>query len=151
MLTNDESYAKSYFAIGRGGKKPRKDFACWSEVKSFVSYYYDNLFEISESYPENVPESERKQILAEYADIYSPDDDNNTWFEKIKALGEKYGYTSDMKAYKADPESFKGSVTDVSNVIRVAVTGRNNSPDLCTVMQVLGSDRVLARIKNQAK
>ena len=151
MLTADEGYAKSYFAIGRGGKKPRKDFACWSEVKSFVSYYYDGLFTVEESYPENVPESERKQILSEYAEIYSKDDDNNTWFEKIKALGEKYGYTSDMKAYKADPGAFKGSVTDVSNVIRVAVTGRNNSPDLCTVMQVLGSDRVISRVKAAIK
>ncbi len=151
MLTADEGYAKSYFAIGRGGKKPRKDFACWSEVKSFVSYYYDDLFTVEESYPENVPESERKQILSEYAEIYSKDDDNNTWFEKIKALGEKYGYTSDMKAYKADPGAFKGSVTDVSNVIRVAVTGRNNSPDLCTVMQVLGSDRVISRVKAAIK
>ena len=151
MLTADEGYAKSYFAIGRGGKKPRKDFACWSEVKSFVSYYYDDLFTVEESYPENVPESERKQILSEYAEIYSKDDDNNTWFEQIKALGEKYGYTSDMKAYKADPGAFKGSVTDVSNVIRVAVTGRNNSPDLCTVMQVLGSDRVISRVKAAIK
>lgn len=150
ILTSDADYAKAYFAIGRGGKKPRKDFACWSEVRDFVSYYYDNMFEIKESYPENVSEDERKALLAEYVKIYSPDDDNNAWFEKIKELSEKYGYTSDMKAYKQDPAAFKGSITDVSNVIRVAVTGRNNSPDLCTVMSVLGKDRVILRIKAAA-
>ena len=151
LLISDEAYAKSYFAIGRGGKKPRKDFACYSEVKSFVSYYYDHMFKIEEEYPENVSCQERKQMLCEYAGMYDEKDDNNTWFEKIKALGEKYGYTSDMKAYKANPESFKGSITDVSNVIRVAVTGRNNSPDLCTVMSVLGRERVIKRILAESK
>lgn len=149
LLEADHEYAKSVFAIGRGGKKPRKDFACWSEVKDFVSYYYDELFAPSDKeYPEHVPEDERKQILSEYAEIYSEQDDNNVWFDKIKELSEKHGYTSDMKAYKADPAAFKGSVTDVSNVIRVAVTGRTNSPDLCTVMKVIGSERVLKRISD---
>ncbi len=146
LLTQNPDYAKQYFAIGRGGKKPRKDFACWSEVKAFVSYYYDSLFTIEEAFPENVSEDERKTLLEEYAAVYDEKDDNNGWFEKIKALCDKHGYASDMKAYKENPEAFKGSITDVSNVIRVAVTGRNNSPDLCTVMQVLGKERVVNRI-----
>lgn len=146
MLTSDENYAKAYFAIGRGGKKPRKDFACWSEVKDFVSYYYDSLFTIEEAFPENVSADERKTLLTEYAAMYDENDDNNGWFEKIKELSEKYGYTSDMKAYKENPDAFKGSITDVSNVIRVAVTGRNNSPDLCSLMKVIGKERVTKRI-----
>lgn len=151
ILTENEAYAKAYFAIGRGGKKPRKDFACWSEVKAFVSYYYDGMFTIEDSFPENIPEAERKAMLADYLGMYDPADDNNTWFEKVKALAEKYGYTSDMKAYKADPSAFKGSITDVSNIIRVAITGRLNSPDLCTVMNVMGIDRVRARLENASK
>ena len=83
--------------------------------------------------------------------MYDPADDNNTWFEKVKTLSEKYGYTSDMKAYKADPTAFKGSITDVSNIIRVAITGRLNSPDLCTVMNVLGVDTVKARLESATK
>ncbi len=150
MLTSDEEYAKAYFAIGRGGKKPRKDFACWSEVKSFVSYYYDNLFAIEEAFPENVSTQERAAMLNDYASLYDENDDNNGWFEKIKALSDKYGYASDMKAYKENPDAFKGSITDVSNVVRVAVTGRNNSPDLCSLMKVMGKDRVIARIKSAA-
>ena len=150
ILSADPDYAKRFFAIGRGGKKPRKDFACWSEVKSYISYYYDELFTREEDFPANVSADERKVLLEEYAEIYDAADDNTAWFEKIKALGEKHGYTSDMKAYKADPTAFKGSVSDVSNVIRVAVTGRNNSPDLCSVMQVLGAERVLKRIRDAA-
>ena len=146
MLTSDANYAKAYFAIGRGGKKPRKDFACWSEVKDFVSYYYDNLFSIQEAFPENVSKEERAAMLTDYAAMYDENDDNNGWFEKVKELSEKYGYTSDMKSYKENPSAFKGSITDVSNVIRVAVTGRNNSPDLCSLMKVLGKDRVVKRI-----
>ena len=146
ILSANPEYAKEYFAIGRGGKKPRKDFACWSEVKDFVSYYYDEMFKIEEAFPENVSGEDRSAILKDYAEIYSVDDDNNAWFEKIKTICDKYGYISDMKAYKENPDAFKGSITDVSNVIRVAVTGRNNSPDLCTVMKVLGKERVIKRI-----
>ncbi len=151
ILTADKNYALAYLAIGRGGKKPRKDFACWSEVKDFVSYYHDDMFTMTDEYPENVPEAERKAMLAEYIGMYSLDDDNNAWFEKVKELSEKYGYTSDMKAYKAGPDAFKGSITDVSNIIRVAITGRLNSPDLCTVMNVMGEGRVKARLEMAAK
>ncbi len=144
-LAADPEYAKSILAIGRGGKKPRKDIMIWSEVKDYMGFFYDDFYKVTDAYPENVPESERAQILADYAESYSVDDDNNAWFEKVKAISEKYGYTSDMKAYKADPSSFKGSVTDVSNLIRIAITGRANSPDLCTICKLLGQERVRAR------
>ncbi len=148
LLTRDKEYALCVFAIGRGGKKPRKDFASWNEVRNYVSYFFDELFQREESYPKNIPENERKSILADYLLIYDENDDNNMWFEKLKSIAEKYGYTSDMKAYKENPDAFKGNITDVSNVVRVAVTGRNNSPDLCSVMKVLGKDRVLLRLSD---
>ena len=52
-----------------------------------------------------------------------------------------------MKEYKAAPEKFGGSVADVSTFLRVAVTGKTNSPDLYTVMQILGYDRTVDRIR----
>lgn len=150
LLCENEDYAKKFFAIGRGGKKPRKDFACWSEVKDFVSYFYDSLFCVNkDEYPENIASDERRNILKEYIDLYCETDDQNEWFNRVKQLSEKFGYTTDMKAYKANPESFKGSVTDVSTVIRVAVTGRKNSPDLYSICQLLGADRVINRLKNE--
>lgn len=144
-LAADPEYAKSILAIGRGGKKPRKDIMIWSEVKDYMGFFYDDYYKVTDAYPENIPEGERTQILADYAESYSSEDDNNAWFEKVKAISEKYGYTSDMKAYKADPSAFKGSVTDVSNLIRIAITGRANSPDLCTICKLLGEERVRAR------
>lgn len=147
LISADAEYLKKFLAIGRGGKKPRKDFACWSEVKDFVSYMYDALFEQKDEYPAHVSAEDRNVLLKEYAALYAPEDDNNTWFEKVKNLSEAHGYTGDMKAYKATPEAFKGSVADVSNVIRVAITGRTNSPDLCSLMALLGKDRVTERLE----
>ncbi len=151
LMTRNPEYTKSFLSIGRGGKKPRKDFSCWSEIKEHISYYFDELFKIQESYPECMSADDVKNILCDYAEIYSENDDNNAWFEKIKGICDKYGYASDMKAYKENPDAFKGSITDVSTAIRVAVTGRQNSPDLYSIMQVLGKDTVIARIKNAAK
>ncbi|MGI6196553.1 MAG: glutamate--tRNA ligase [Eubacteriales bacterium] len=150
LISADADYLKKFLAIGRGGKKPRKDFACWSEVKEFVSYMYDALFEQKDEYPAHVSTEDRNVLLKEYAALYVPEDDNNTWFEKVKNLSEAHGYTGDMKAYKATPDAFKGSVADVSNVIRVAITGRTNSPDLCSLMALLGKDRVTERLEKAA-
>lgn len=151
LISRDPEYITNIFAIGRGGKKPRKDFACWSEVKDFISYFFDETFKVNENeYPGNITSEDRKAILSEYAKIYKTEADNNGWFETVKNLSEKHGFTSDMKAYKADPSAFKGSVADVSTVIRVAITGRQNSPDLFAICNLLGEDRVKVRVSAQA-
>ena len=71
----------------------------------------------------------------------------NTWFGKVKAIAEELGFASDMKAYKAAPEAYKGNVADISSFIRVAVTGKQNAPDLYTVMQIIGEANTRARIE----
>ena len=85
-------------------------------------------------------------MLNKYAEIYSADDDKDEWFAKVKSICEPLGFSPDVKAYKAEPDKFKGHVGDVSTIIRVAVTGRTNTPDLCAIMKLLGKDRVTARL-----
>jgi len=145
-LAKDADYAKSIFAIGRGGKKPRKDLTTWSDVRGYVDLFYDELFEIKDSYPEQFNKADVKKALESFVVGYDKNDDMNTWFDKIKAIAESLGFASDMKAYKADPTAFKGNVADVSMFLRVAVTGKFNAPDMYTVMQILGYDRVCTRI-----
>ena len=148
LLNSDKEYATKIFSIGRGGKKPRKDFAVWSETKDYCSYFYDETFNATNDYPEKVSKEDVKNILEAYLKVYDVNDDNSVWFDKVKSICEPLGFTTDMKAYKQNPDSFKGSVADISTVIRVAVTGRQNTPDLCTIMQLLGEERSLQRIKN---
>ena len=145
LLLKDPEYAKAILGIGRGGKKPRKDLATWKEARPYMGFFYDELFGRTEAFPEaeNIPE-----ILGAFADGYSEQDEQDVWFDKIKAIADRYGYASDMKAYKENPEGWKGSVADVSNFIRIAVTGRSSSPDMFAVMRILGSDRVTGRIRN---
>ncbi len=146
MLEADPAYAKAIFSIGRGGKKPRKDFATLAEVKPFIRFFYDDLFELEDGIPEKFDRADVKAVFEAFLDSYDPADDMNAWFEKIRKIGESLGYTPDMKAYKADPDAYRGNVGDVSMFLRVAVTGRLNSPDMYAVMQVLGEDRVRGRV-----
>ena len=146
LLARDPAYATAIFAIGRGGKKPRKDFATWADVKPYMGFFYDELFRIEDAYEERFDRNDIKKALSAFLDSYDPADDMNVWFEKIKAIAESIGYASDMKAYKADPAAFRGSIADVSMFLRVAVTGKLNAPDLYTVMQLLGQERVFARL-----
>ena len=148
LLAQNKDYAKKIFAIGRGGKKPRKDLTTWADAKAYMGFFYDELYTLEDSYDEKYDKADIKATLNAFKESFDENDDMNTWFDKIKAIGEGLGYTSDMKAYKASPESFKGSVADVSMFIRVAVTGKLNSPDMYAVMQILGKNRVFARIEN---
>lgn len=150
-LTADEAYAKAILAIGRGGKKPRKDFATWVDVKPYLDFFYDDWFRIADEYPEGTDKADVKKALALFAETYDEHDEMDVWFDKIKAIADTLGYASDMKAYKENPGSYRGNVADVSMFLRVAVTGKLNSPDMYAVMQVLGRARVLARVEEMQK
>ncbi len=147
LLTRDKDFAIGMIGIGRGGEKPRKDISHWKQSKDFYSFFFDELFKIEDSYPENVSEEDRKIILSKYMETYDHSDDQSTWFSKVRAIGEELGYAPQPKLYKKNPENYKGHVGDVSGVIRVAVTGRGNSPDVWCIQQVLGEERTMERIK----
>ena len=146
VLTSDPDYAKAILAIGRGGKKPRKDFTVWTDVKPYLDFFYDDLFTVKDALPEGTDVSDVKATIEAFKASYNPADEMTVWFDKVKAIATDLGYAADMKAYKADPTAFKGSVADISGFLRLAVTGKLNAPDLYTVMQLLGKDRVFARL-----
>lgn len=145
-LTADPGYAKAIFAIGRGGKKPRKDFATLCDVRPYLDFFYDDLFAVTDAVPDPFSKTDVRAALSRFAATYDERDDAAAWFEKIRAVARSIGYADDMKAYRQDPAAYPGSVADVSMFLRIAVTGRVNSPDMYDVMQVLGRDRVLSRI-----
>ena len=151
VLAANPAYAEEIFAIGRGGKKPRKDLATWADAKPYMGFFYDEFYRIEDAIPETFATSDVVAALQTFAQSYDEADDMNTWFDKVKAIARDLGFADDMKAYKADPTAFKGSVADVSMFLRVAVTGKQNAPDLYTVMHILGRDRTMARIDAMIK
>ena len=146
VLARVPEYAKKIFAIGRGGKKPRKDLATWKDVKPYMGFFYDEFF-TREDFPAQFDHAVIRSALEKFLAAYDPADDSAVWFDKVKAVTTEIGFAADMKQYKADPAAFPGSVADVSGFLRIAVTGKSNSPDLYTVMQLLGSERSAARIR----
>ena len=146
-LEADPDYALRILAIGRGGKKPRKDMATWTEAKPYMGFFYDEYLE-APVFDEKFDKAVVSDVLKRFLAAYDPADDASVWFDKVKAITESIGFTTDMKAYKADPAAFPGTVADVSNFLRIAITGKTNSPDLYTVMQILSKDRSIQRIEN---
>ena len=145
-LARDPAFTESIFAIGRGGKKPRKDLATWSDAKPYMGFFFDYVQE--DPYEEKFDKADIKSALEKFLLTFDMTDDMNAWFEKVKAVAREIGYADDMKAYKASPEEYRGSIADVSMFLRVAVTGKMNAPDLYTVMQILGKDETARRIQN---
>ena len=145
-LEADPDYAKRILAIGRGGRKPRKDLATWKEAKPYMGFFYDEYLE-APVFDEKFSKATIRTVLEKFLTSYDPADDSAVWFDKVKAITAEIGFTTDMKAYKADPDAFPGTVADVSTFLRQSVTGKTNSPDLYTVMQILGKDRTVARIR----
>lgn len=145
-LAADPEFATRILAIGRGGKKPRKDLAVWKDAKEYMGFFYDGYLE-KPDFGTAFDKAVIADVLNRFLASFDIGDDANTWFEKVKTITNEIGFTTDMKAYKADPSAFPGTVADVSTFIRLAVTGKTNSPDLYTVMQILGKDRTISRIQ----
>ena len=150
-FTKNPEFSRNMVNIDRESPKPRKDIAKWSEVKEYFAYMFDAYFTPDFDLPENIQKEDAKAILQKYAEIYDEADDKDAWFSKIKDMCEPLGFTPNVKEFKKNPESFKGHVGDVSTVIRLAVTGRKNTPDLCSIMKLLGKETVTARINKIIK
>lgn len=154
-MLKDKDYALKVLGIERGNAKPRKDISKWKEVKNAIIYMYDDKFEkLDLEYADTkiTDKNEIAKILKLYLEKYFDiNHDKQTWFDKIKELAEEVGYAREVKMYKQEPEKWPGHVGDISTVIRVALTGRTNTPDMYEIMQTLGEERTKQRIENAIK
>lgn len=146
LFVRDPEMTKQFLSIGRGGKKPRKDLALWSETKAYMDFMFDELFQPDYSGMPERAKADAKAILTEYQDVYDAQDEMTVWFDKVKALAERHGFAPETKLYKKNPEQYKGSVGDISMVLRVAICGRTNAPDLYSVMQLMPTEKIKARL-----
>ena len=150
MLSANKEYSLKVLGIERENAKPRKDLAKWSELKHTISYMYNDKFDKNAEfeYGKVSDKDEIRKITKLYVEKYFDiNDDKQTWFDKMKDLAEEVGFAREVKMFKAEPEKWPGHVGDISTVIRVTLTGRQNTPDLYEIMQVLGKDTVIERLK----
>lgn len=153
IIKDNRQYLIDLFSIDRvNTPKPRKDIAKWEDTKTLYSYMFDSLANLDNldalDFDEKVSKEDCIAVLQEYSKVYDQNDEKDVWFAKVKSICEPLGFSADMKAYKKNPELFKGSVADVSGIIRVAVTGRRNTPDLYYIEKLLGQEKTLARLNN---
>lgn len=148
LITKYKDYTINILNIEREQKKPRKDYSSYSDIKNHIWYMYDELFKSPNyEFQKIVDKSEILNILNNYVKYYyCEQDDKESWFNKIKELCNKLGYASNMKDYKENPQDYKGNVSDVSTVIRVALTSKSMTPDLYEIMKLLGKERIVERI-----
>ena len=146
IFTADPVFSTAVVNIDRENPKPRKDIAKWSEVKDYVSYFYNSIYTADYTLPENISKADAAAIVEKYMNEFSLADDKDQWFARIKDMCEPLGFTPNVKEFKKNPEAFKGHVGDVSTVIRIALTSRRNTPDLYSIMQLLGEDEIKARL-----
>lgn len=150
LLSENKEYSIKVLNIERGKAKPRKDISKWSDVKEIIKYMYEEEYSKMDVYEfQNIDDKEEiKDIVKSYiTNYFDISDDKDTWFNKMKDLSESKGYAREVKAYKQEPEKYKGHVGDISTVIRVVLTTKHNTPDLYEIMQVLGEEMVIKRLK----
>lgn len=132
--------------MGVGQKRRRKDFEYAKQIMPMFSFFFDETF--VPNYEFKYDNAQVREILEKYLASYDHSADNNGWFNNVKAIADECGFASDMKAYKANPENFKGSVSDVAEILRITITGASNSPDLWTILHIMGEDKMRERINN---
>ena len=153
LVTADEAKSKEIFNIDKEGPKPRKDFEKWDDVRAKTFFFFDKLFEEDKNIelPKNIDMEEAKRIISIYKDKYTYDVTNDEWFYELKEIAVELGYATDRKKYKKNPEEYKGMVSDVAGAVRTAVTHRTNTPDLYTIMHIIGQDAVNKRFEEFIK
>ena len=156
-VENEPEKAKIWFAdkekmlgilrlyMGVGMKRRRKDFMYARQIFEMIGYFFEMGSEEKDEF--RLDKETVNTVLNEYLEMYNHYDDNSEWFNKLKAIADKHGFASDMKAYKANPEQFKGNVSDIAEIVRIAVTGRANTPDLWSIVHVMGEGQMKDRIK----
>lgn len=150
-LLKNRAYVEKILDLGRTGGKPRKDLIYASQIFDFISYFFDDYFVIEDTVPENVSDEDAAEILRRYLDTYDHSDDQTQWFEKIRAIADEMGYAVKPKDYKKNPDMYKGHVGHVSTVIRIALMGRSQSPDIWEIQQILGEQRTRDRLSIMIK
>ena len=147
LLCADAAYSTAILNIDRDVPKPRKDIAKWEDVPDYLSYFFDSRFVPSYELPQHVTAASAKAIAEAYLPVYDPSEDKDGWFARVKSICPALGYCPEVREYKKNPQNYPGHVGDVSTVIRLAITGRTHTPDLCAIMQLLGKERVLSRLR----
>jgi glutamate--tRNA ligase len=145
-IFDDEEYLKKIIDLGRNDKKPRKDLVYAEQIVEFISYFFDDMFAREDEIPAEVSAEDAREILKKYMESYDHADDQSQWFDKIRNIAVELGYAAKPKDYKKNPEDYKGHVGHVSTVIRIALMGRAQSPDVWCIQQIMGEDMTRRRI-----
>lgn len=132
--------------VGKGGKKPRKDLVNWKQACEFLSFYYDETFQVADEMPAEVDAETRLAFFQRYLDSYDHAADSAAWFAKVKEISSELGFAVKPKDYKKNPTAYKGSIVHTTNMLRIALTGHANAPDIWEVSHVLGEATVRERI-----
>jgi len=149
-LKGNRKTVEAILDLGRNDAKPRKDFISASQMFEFIRYFFDEFFVMEEPLPGEVSREDAAEILSRYATTYNHSDDQSAWFEKIRGITTDLGYAVKPKDFKNNPDQYKGHVGHVSTVIRLALVGRSQSPDLWEIQQILGEEKSMERIKKAA-
>jgi len=148
LLIEHKDAVLKLLSLGRDSAQPRKDLIYCEQIFEFISYFFDEYFKVADPYPENIEDTEAKKLLQAYLATYDHSDDQSQWFDKIRIISTENGYASKPKDFKKNPEMYKGHVGDVSTVIRIAIVGRSSSPDVWELQQIMGEEKVRARIQS---
>ena len=151
VIARDPGYLAAIMELGRSGAKPRKDLVYASQIMDFISYFFDEYFTVKDDVPEEVPHGDVTVILDKYLETYDFHDDSQQWFQKIRDIACELGYAEKPKDYKREPEKYKGHVGHVSTVIRLAITGLAQSPDIWEIQKILGEEHTRSRINRSKK
>lgn len=146
LVLNNKEYMLNILNIERGTDKPRKDIACYKDVKKYFWYMFDELFEKNSDVYEEMPNISEELVKNYVNNIYDENSDESSWFSSLKEFADNNGFTSDRKAYKANPENYKGTTADFCKAIRIIITKKNQSPNLYDIIKLIGKDRLLKRI-----
>lgn len=149
-IKDTKEFSTAILNIERGGEKARKDFTSYSDVYPAIKFFFNDEYEniVKDGYPFNdfMEPGLIKEVLVDFMESNDYSLPNDLWFNTVKELGVRHKFAESNKVFKQNKDAYNGHVGDVAEMIRVAVTGSKNSPNLHSVLTILGKEEVNRRI-----
>ena len=141
-------YTQQALNIERHTEKDPKRFTLYTDISKNILFFYDEEREKLKmqkpEFPENIPLETRKAFAQEYAENFDLSWDVLTWFDQLKETWKKYGFAGNNAEFKQ--WGFIWKVWDLAMFLRIQLCWAKQTPDLFSVMKVMGRERVVSRL-----
>ncbi len=151
-MESDVAYVKAAMNIERHTEKDPKRFTTYADVEHQLMFFFDDEWEKLHGNIETLKEGNviadnglMKKFVDEYIQVMDLNMSTEERFNQLKEIWKKYGFAGNNAEFKEG--GYVGKIWDIAMFMRIQLCCAKQTPDLYSVMKVMGKERVIKRLQ----